>query len=356
MARRPTAQERRIAALAKTLEPKVRDAFILALQTAATSVDKDALIRALDARDLVLAAQILGINAQTLFPVTEVVRSAYIQGGASVAASIPVALRGQFGFGGNPRAVAAVQAVTADLTQYLIQSTADGVRSAVVRAVNEGIPTRKLATELVGLMDKRTGLRTGGIMGLDDQRAAQAARVREMLGDKDLIRKYFIKDRKTGVMKPRYSTTDRRYDKRVRDAINEGRALSKADIDIISNRHNSRLLANRATQIAHDNTLTSLRAGQNDGFRELIDSGAVLDEQLERTWVSGRDKITRPDHVEMDGTVVRGAETAYSLPDGSRALYPGDRSLGAPIEQTTFCRCVEVVRIIPRSKLEEPAL
>jgi len=291
---------------------------------------------------------LLRITDRTLFPVGEVMRTAGLQGSASVTAALPITLRGKLGFGGNPRAVDAVARITSGMTEYLVQETAETVRNAIITAVNEGVPPAKTARDLIGLMDKRTGKRTGGIMVLDDQRAGQAQRVRAMLGDKDEIRKYFIKDKVTGKMKPRYKTTDRRFDKRVRDAINEGRALSNSDIDQIANRHMSRLLKDRATQIAHDNTLTALRAGQHAGFEELVETGAVDDDQMERTWLSTGDSITRPDHQAMNGTKVYGMNTPYTFPDMSQALYPGDTSLGAPIDQTTYCRCIEVVRIIPK--------
>jgi len=241
------------------------------------------------------------------------------------------------------------------MTDYIAQEAVETVRTAIVTAVNEGVPPARTALNLIGRMDLRTGTRSGGILGLDGQRAEQAQRVRSMLADKDEIRRYFIRDRETGVVRPRYTTTDRRFDSMVRNAIADGRALSPAEIDRIGNRHVSRLLDNRAKQIAHDSPLTSLRAGQHDGFRELVGTGAVLDEQMERIWLSASDNITRPDHRTMHGQKVVGMDAVWTFPDGSQALYPGDSSLGAPIEQTTQCRCVEVVRIIPKSNLEQPA-
>jgi hypothetical protein len=295
---------------------------------------------------------LLRINQQTLFPVAEAVRTAYLEAGASVAVLLPIRLRGQFGFGGNPRSVAAVQQITSEMTEYLSQSTTEAVREAIIRAVDTGVPPAETARDLVGLMDRRTGIRSGGIMNLDAQRAEQAQKVKDMLGDKDKIRRYFIKDSKTGKMKPRYKSTDRTFDKRIREAIKAGRALPKSDIDAISNRHISRLLLDRGKQIARDNTLTALRSGRHNGFIELVESGGVLDEQIERSWLNAGDARVRDDHQVMNGQKRRGMNTPYTFPDGSQGMYPGDRSLGAPIEQTTHCRCAEIFRIIPRSKLE----
>ena len=88
-----------------------------------------------------------------------------------------------------------------------------------------------------------------------------------------------------------------------------------------------------------------MRAGRREGFAQLVDSGKVLDSQIERTWSDTGDGRTRPDHRAMDGETVTGIDTPYTLPDGSRMMFPGDSSLGAPAHQTIKCRCWEQIRI-----------
>jgi hypothetical protein len=47
----------------------------------------------------------------------------------------------------------------------------------------------------------------------------------------------------------------------------------------------------------------------------------------------------------MDGQEVVGFDAPFIAPDGSRMMFPGDTSLGAPGEQTIQCRCFERIRV-----------
>ncbi|NJK46744.1 MAG: hypothetical protein HC933_23050 [Pleurocapsa sp. SU_196_0] len=48
---------------------------------------------------------------------------------------------------------------------------------------------------------------------------------------------------------------------------------------------------------------------------------------------------SRFDHVSMDGQVVP-LNQPFVTPAGSRMMYPGDRSLGAPLGDRANCRCL----------------
>jgi len=61
----------------------------------------------------------------------------------------------------------------------------------------------------------------------------------------------------------------------------------------------------------------------------------------EREWLSTKDDRVRDDHLAMDGRTAK-MDEAWSMPDGSQVMFPGDDSLGAPLGQIIQCRCTEI--------------
>lgn len=185
-----------------------------------------------------------------------------------------------------------------------------------------------MAREVVGRINRATGRREGGIIGLHSQQMGYVANMRAELADPATMANYFTRARR-----------DKRYDAIVRKAMAEGRAVSKADIDRIAGRYADRLLALRGETIARNESINALRAGQHEGYRQLVESGAVRDDQIIRKWSSAHDSRTRHDHLAMDGQTIRGLSVPFTAPDGSMLAYPGDTSLGASARETIQCRC-----------------
>ncbi|MCD1619134.1 hypothetical protein K7H20_13775 [Salipiger manganoxidans] len=341
MARRPTAQERQISALLQQFQPQVRKAFIDAMRTAATAVDRAALIRALEARDISLAMEILRLNQQALFPMGEAVRAAYLQGGASVAASLPVAIRGQFGFGGNPRAVDAVQRIVGQAIEGVTAESLEATRGYITQAVADGAPPRRMALEITGRSGRSGAPRTGGIMGLNSNQTEAVIRARAELLSGD----FAAYKRREG----RVGGRNRSLDRLITRAQKEGRALTVAEVDTMVEAYKSRLLNLRGEMIARTETLNALRAGQHDGFATLIDSGAVTADRLTVTWQATADARTRDAHAALGGTTVRFGEL-FQSPAGGLLAHPGDTSHGAGPADLVACRCSARYTILPRAR------
>lgn len=66
----------------------------------------------------------------------------------------------------------------------------------------------------------------------------------------------------------------------------------------------------------------------------------VASGQLTHTWLSQEDERVRPTHVVADGQTV--PINQPFIVGGYQLLFPGDDSLGAPVNETILCRCVEV--------------
>lgn len=206
------------------------------------------------------------------------------------------------------------------------------VRSVLLDSLQRGQNPRTAALELVGKVNRSTGKRQGGFIGLTDQQSGYVRNAQDEL--RNLNRGYFSK-----------SLRDKRYDATVGKAIKSGKPLPESVILRITGRYKDRLLKHRADGIAQTEMIDALRAGRHEGYVQLVESGAVVEEQITREWDSTGDRVVRPDHQILDGQKVKGLTEPFLAPDGSRMMFPGDRSLGAPTKQTIRCRCFEKVKI-----------
>ena len=186
----------------------------------------------------------------------------------------------------------------------------------------------------MGRIDRATGKRSGGIVGLTSQQSGYVANMRAELADPTAMANYFTRERR-----------DRRFDGLVRKAIADGKPVTKADIDRIAARYADRLLKLRGDTIARTESITAYRAGQHEAFTQMVDSGKVRAEQVIRKWSSAHDSRTRRDHLAMDGTVLRGLDAPFIAPDRSLLRFPGDTSLGASARETIQCRCSAVYSV-----------
>lgn len=203
----------------------------------------------------------------------------------------------------------------------------------------------------MGRKSKVTGLREGGLIGLTPAQAQTTLKIRNALltGDREGLSDYLgmklrDKQRYTAVVEAvRRSGWDAAL-----EAYNKPRSVKVTKAQLIATLmadHKSRAVRFRADLIAENETLTALRAGRHEGYKQLLESGAVAEDQTKRSWDATGDKKTRPDHMAMEGQQVTGLSTPFVAPDGSRMMFPGDTSMGATAKQTIRCRCFERIRI-----------
>lgn len=322
----------RLQALLATLEPQVRKAFIDAIVSARNAIDIAALERALRAGDVSRAVELLRINQAVLFPLDAALTGAYIAGGGMVVET--ARLSGvTLGFDGrHMRAERWVRDNVAALIREIVEDQAALVRDVIQSLIATGRASRSGALDIAGRLNRATGRREGGLIGLTRRQGQYALSARSELASLD--RAYF--DRKL---------RDRRFDSIVRKAIRDGKPISAADIDRITGRYQDRLLMHRAETITRTETITALRAGRREGYTQAVEQGLIRNDLLTRVWDATMDGRTRPDHAAMHGKKVEGTEAPWALPDGSLMLYPGDTSLGASAAQTVQCRCYEEFRV-----------
>lgn len=200
----------------------------------------------------------------------------------------------------------------------------------------EGRNPRATALDITGRINRATGRREGGILGLSSPQVDAVIRARAELlsGDPALMRNYLSRGRR-----------DARFDRLVMKAIREGRPVSKADVDRIVGRYKDRLLALRGEMIARTETMTSLNAAREEGIRQLIDSGKVQRSQVRKIWRATGDARTRDSHAALNGAEA-GIDEAFVSPlTGARLMFPMDASQGAPASEIIGCRCTYELKI-----------
>jgi hypothetical protein len=337
--RRPTPnQKRQIDAALRTLEPAIERAFREAIASIAGAVDIGALVEAITAGRIEDAVQILRINQAVLFPLTEAIRGSYMVGGGMVAASLPFGARAVFGFDGNhPRAIEWSRAMSAEKITAISQETIANARTIITAGIERNAGSQAIARDLVGR--KIGATRVGGMIGPNNQQLDQILRARQMLSDPARISEYFVRNKATGKLVPRYKTSDRRYDKIIKQAIADGRALSPADVARVTEAHTQKAITLRGKTIAENEAHTALAAGREDGYRQLIDSGVA--EEVTVRWQHNLTEKAREDHQAMDGTVIQLGET-FSFAD-AQMKHPHDPAGGA--RHSVGCNCIAVYRV-----------
>lgn len=314
------------------LEPQLAQAFRDAIQRMADAVSIQKVENALAAGNIEAAIDALRLEGVWFNPLPDAIRAGLVAGGDLALSGLR--LRDPFdgtrfilGFDGRAaRAEQWVAMASSNLITEIVKDQREMAREVIRAGIEAGKGPRTTALDLVGRMNRATGKREGGFIGLTSQQSQWALNAEREL--RDLDAGYFSR-----------TLRDKRSDSMVSRAIRDGKPLAEADVRRLVARYRDRLLKARADTIAENEALNALRAGQAEGFRQLVDSGKVRNDQIVKGWSATMDGRTRHDHRMMNGQKVRGVDGAFTFPDGTQALFPGDTSLGASAAETIRCRC-----------------
>ena len=244
--------------------------------------------------------------------------------------------------GRNPRAEAFLKEQSSTLITAITEDIRDAARQILYEAVAQGTSTRQIALDLVGRVNRRTGQREGGIIGLDDQQIEWVyGRVNPQTGEREggawnelrsgdpaQLRNYLKRKQR-----------DRRFDGNVTRAIQNNGRIAAADAQLMVDRYKAKLLRLRGERIARTETHRALHEAQDEALRQMVDRGVLATTQIKRRWDAAEDMATRPTHAALDDTV-QNINGVFRTTAGHLLKYPGDTSLGAPAEEVINCRCV----------------
>ena len=290
----------------------IKDRAVLsAMERAITAGDVDALFRA------------MGIRPGTWNNLTEEIRKAYIEAGVFViAADVPARFGATFDWT-NPRAEAWLRERSSRLVTLINSEQRESIREVLEAGVRAGRNPRSIALDIVGRLNRATGRREGGIIGLNGPQARAALNARADL--EELSSNYFTRARR-----------DRRFDSLVRRHIENGTPLSQADINRIVGRYEARLLKLRGDTVGRTEALAAMNEASDESLRQVIDEGLAPPDAVKRIWRHSHAGNERPGHLELEG-VERAPDEPFTNPvTGAVLMHPGD----GPASEVINCRCL----------------
>jgi len=337
--------ERRIRSLLDEYEPIIAQAFLDAIADLRDGVALRVLVEALERRDIEAAIAAVNLDRAAFRGLENAIAQAFEAGGVAGANGFP---RVRAPGGGvvlvrfdsrNMRAERILRDISSREVTRILDDTRLMLRTVMSERLAQGQGPTAIARDIAGRVDRASNRRTGGLLGLTSTQERQAATVRSILADPEQIRGYFIQDRATGAWKPRYKTTDRRFDRSIMRAINEGRALDAPTIAKIASRHHDKMLLVRGETVARTEVLASVNAGRREAFLQGLEKTGYTEADVERVWDSAGDNKVRDSHRHMDGQTVQGLSQPYS----NGLMHPGDPN--GPPKEIIQCRCIERIRI-----------
>ena len=331
----------RIAPLLRTWEPAIRSSFLGAVKGITDEVRLNDLTGMLKALDYEGAVKAVGLAPVKFRPLVVAVESTFEAGGVDATLAIRPT-RGPLGLEIRPSFDVTAPAAdqwrrerTTGLVRQITEDQRDLIRQAMAPLLSgldpivTGQTPQKIALDLVGRVNRLTGRRDGGIIGLTSQQA-------------DWARNYGTE--LAGVPPNPSALTrklrDRRFDRTVKRAIAEGKEIPASTREAMTRNYKNKALRYRANTIAGNEASTALHESQVEAWEQAIDSGVADENKVRRFWFTAGDDAVRPHHAAVPGLNPSGVglRAAFNTPIGP-ALQPG-------WSFEPGCRCIVRVRVV----------
>lgn len=338
-------QVRLFAQLLEQYEPNIRRAFMAGVADLYANVDWKALISALQAQDLNAAVNALNISADAWNEYAAMKSEVYARAGAATAAQITQA--GIAGIGvrfqlTNPEAQRWISENIGDMITRITREQVENVRTVIADGFSKGEHPHTIARDIVGRVNRISGKREGGVLGLDGPRAERLHAVTVGMRTKEGVQDLVIRHQ-DGSLSVRYKV-NKSTETRIIKAYRDGTAVSLQDRIISEQQYRNALLKSRGDTIARTETSSAVMGARDEQWRQLTEQGIVQPELIIKTWRHRRGRGDfRPDHVAMSGVQVRGLNTPFVFPDGTAMQYPCDPSAAA--KHVINCGCEAVYTV-----------
>jgi hypothetical protein len=321
-------------------EPLLRNAFMESIQDIRSNIQIKRIVERLERNDIAGAIEALYLDPAAFRPLDRAIAQAYEGGGVATVADMPTVrepngakLNVRFDTR-NYRAETWLRDHSAGLINAIIEDQRVGIRTFLNEGLEAGRGPRAVALDIAGRINRITGLREGGIVGLTSTQSKYVAAARDELlsNDPEQLKHYLTRNRR-----------DKRFDATVGKAISTGKAIPVETVTrMTTQQYANRLLLLRGETIARTETMGAFSESQMEGYRQLIDSGAISEAEVQRVWHTAGDSRVRDTHHGMNGQTV-GFRTPFQSPNGPLLQYPGDPS--APASEIVNCRCRMSIKI-----------
>lgn len=334
-------QTQRFAELLAEYEPQMAKAFTDSIQAVGENADLAAMRAALANGDVEAALRAMDLDTADFYRLEEKFREVYITAGVEISADAPVQTDS---FGGivrlrfvprHPVAEAFLRDHGANLVRDIVVDTREALRTTMTTALSQGKNPTTIVNETVGRINRATGRRDGGVLGLTQAQAAAVAKAEQELssGDPRAWSEYRAREKRNA-----------NYDGPIRKALQSGHPVPASTMKAALDSYRNRLLAHRAKIIGRTETMTALNQGRVAAIEQAIAEGKVLPENVRKVWRSAHDSRVRDSHAILDGKSAAWGE-AFTASSGARLMFPTDQSLGAPPSEIIACRCSLQIKI-----------
>ncbi|GAA5666136.1 hypothetical protein Brsp07_04645 [Brucella sp. NBRC 14130] len=326
-------------ALIATYEPILRAAFMATVDDIRSNIVLRRVVERLEKGDISGAIDAMFIEEAAFNPLEEALRQAFNAGGVDTVSNMP-ALKDPEGhtvvIRWDARNVVAenwLRDHSARLVSGIVADQVESIRTALTESLARGDNPTKAAKAIVGPVNRATGMREGGIIGLTAAQAqfVQSARDELLSGDPTLLKNYLVRGRR-----------DKRFDRTVMKALKEQNPLPADVVDRIVNRYSAGLLKLRADTIALNETFNAMAAAKDIAFRQQIENGNLSADIVTKTWRHTPQEHPRAQHVAMRGQKVS-YDQPFVAPDGTLIMYP--HAPGIPAQHKIGCKCVAEYKI-----------
>ena len=246
---KPNELRRKINGLLNEHAPLITAAFMASIVEIKSQITLKLLVERLEKGDIAGALDALNLDRAAFGRLENAIAQAYNAGGTAMTGNMPT-LRDRAGArivvrfdSRNTRAEEWLRTHSSQMVTRIIEDQRTSIRGALETAMVQGQNPNRAALDIVGRLNRVTGRREGGLIGLTGQQSDFVASARSELvsGDPAMLRSYLGRARR-----------DKRFDRAVIKAINEGKALDLSSIDLMIGRYADRLLQLRGEMLAQN--------------------------------------------------------------------------------------------------------
>lgn len=213
------------------------------------------------------------------------------------------------------------------LVREIIEDQRVAARNFLTAGMEAGANPKTTALDLVGRLNRATGQREGGVLGLTSSQEAWIRNYEADLRDPERLSRALQR-----------SLRDRRFDKTIAKAIRDGTGLDESTIRRMLISYRNKALKLRGDTIGRTEAMASVQRGAYEGIRQAISAGQIESDLVVSVWQTARDSRVRDSHAAMDGE-----EVPFGQAFSNGLLFPGDPS--GPAEEVINCRCTVFHRI-----------
>jgi hypothetical protein len=331
-------ENRRLIDLIEDWSPRLRDAFLAAVAKIRDSAQIGVIVAMLERGDVNGAIDAVGLDPIAFRSVDSAIAQAFEDGGEFTMQRIPALRTSNARLNvlfdvRNPRAEDWLRERSSTLITEIVDDQRSMIRQHLTAAMEAGQNPRAVALDLVGRLDRASGKREGGVIGLTTGQDAWATRYARRVASSlpgDLQAALGMKLR------------DKRFDRAVEKAIREGRPVPAEMREKMVQAYRARALRYRGENIGRTEAMRSLHAAQTESYRQAIDAGQIVESTVFKFWRDARDVRVRETHRGLNGQRVA-FRAEFVSPSGAHLRYPGDER--APVSETAQCRCWMEVKI-----------